>query len=312
VNLLIGSMTPTQREAMKAGVNPLDPVAVLRFADALNRLSPLAMARDFETGNGRGRPDYGPLEIVKLLNEPAMAGVIARAEREGLGWIKGQHDLLRLGPGAVAALVDAKMKDTTFDTLKSAGYEAKDAVAFSRFAIETGKDVNEVGPAAAKVTGALPSTEAEAHRQAMREYVNAVVAKNAAEREVAAKKLTEIHQRAVEQNPGMSENVENLNKQLGLKADEQAKATNSAAAKDAGATTKEVKAAGDETKLAAAIVDEWGEPNKPSNEAKPDAQQAPANHKSGEGQKQPERPHNGKTKIARAGDAKRWRLANGM
>jgi hypothetical protein len=36
VNLLIGMMTPTQREAMKAGVNPLDPAAVLRFNALLN------------------------------------------------------------------------------------------------------------------------------------------------------------------------------------------------------------------------------------------------------------------------------------
>jgi hypothetical protein len=36
VNLLIGLMTPMQREAMKAGVNPLDPAAVLRFNTMLN------------------------------------------------------------------------------------------------------------------------------------------------------------------------------------------------------------------------------------------------------------------------------------
>lgn len=36
VNLLIGLMTPMQREAMKAGVNPLDPAAVLRFNALLN------------------------------------------------------------------------------------------------------------------------------------------------------------------------------------------------------------------------------------------------------------------------------------
>ncbi len=36
VNLLIGTMTPMQREAMKAGINPLDPAAVLRFNALLN------------------------------------------------------------------------------------------------------------------------------------------------------------------------------------------------------------------------------------------------------------------------------------
>jgi hypothetical protein len=55
VNLLIGTMTPMQREAMKAGVNPLDPAAVLRFNALLNGPAMgSALARGMVEG-GEGR-----------------------------------------------------------------------------------------------------------------------------------------------------------------------------------------------------------------------------------------------------------------
>ena len=56
VNLLIGMMTPMQREAMKAGVNPLDPAAVLRFNALLNgpAMGSAITARSMaEAGDGR-------------------------------------------------------------------------------------------------------------------------------------------------------------------------------------------------------------------------------------------------------------------
>lgn len=57
VTLLLGSLTPMQREAMKAGVNPLDPGAVLKFADALQRLAAGGQAAMFGRGGEGGDSD---------------------------------------------------------------------------------------------------------------------------------------------------------------------------------------------------------------------------------------------------------------
>jgi hypothetical protein len=52
VSLLLGTMTPQQREAMKAGVNPLDPAAVHRFTLTLNAVGAYASAARGESGLG--------------------------------------------------------------------------------------------------------------------------------------------------------------------------------------------------------------------------------------------------------------------
>ena len=53
VNLFLGSMTPTQIEAMRAGVNPLDSAAVLKFrADLMSHLPVGRMAASMATGSG--------------------------------------------------------------------------------------------------------------------------------------------------------------------------------------------------------------------------------------------------------------------
>lgn len=52
VSLLLGTMTPQQREAMKAGVNPLDPAAVHKFTLALNSMGAYASAARGESGLG--------------------------------------------------------------------------------------------------------------------------------------------------------------------------------------------------------------------------------------------------------------------
>jgi hypothetical protein len=55
VNLFVGNMTPTQREAMRAGVNPLDPAAVFRYSAMLNNTLGAGALAGLSRGEGAGR-----------------------------------------------------------------------------------------------------------------------------------------------------------------------------------------------------------------------------------------------------------------
>jgi hypothetical protein len=67
VNMFLNMLTPAQRDAAKAGVNPLDPAAVLKFSAALNQTSrngamPIAKG-DGGTGAGRVSSDTYAREL---------------------------------------------------------------------------------------------------------------------------------------------------------------------------------------------------------------------------------------------------------
>lgn len=136
------------------------------------------------------------------------------AHSKGVGWAGSNPDLLRLGPSAIDALAQANFKKETFVQLKAAGYVGRDAVAIARFANETGRDANAIGSDAARVTGALPQTEAEAHRRAVRRLMDAP---NAAEREEAGRALDDMHKGLSQSRPGMRENIDRLQRSLGRK-----------------------------------------------------------------------------------------------
>jgi hypothetical protein len=175
VTLLLGSLTPMQREAMKAGVNPLDPGAVLKFADALQRLAASGQAAaaraggNADGGTSGARFDSMDAAVAKGdWGSPAGLRYMSNyATEHGLPWAANNPELLKLGPAAIQAIADVHLTKHSYDRLTGeAEFKPKHVAILARYAKKKHKDANDLSDAIADaVHGMEPGTTPEAKRR---------------------------------------------------------------------------------------------------------------------------------------------------
>jgi len=141
VNQFVNSLTPSQREAVKAGVNPLDAGAMMKFGSMLN-----ADASNFARLAGRDSAGSGARYDGMGTQNLTQTQIQARdlAIKTGLSWAVNNPDLLRLGPSAIQALADVQFRQESYDGLKRVGYSASDTVGLAKFAKKKNIDANHL------------------------------------------------------------------------------------------------------------------------------------------------------------------------
>jgi len=153
VNMFMNSLTPSQRDAVKAGVNPLDSTAMMKIgglfkADAGN-FARLAGRDGVDSSARYDGMGAGGLNQIQLQARDL-------AIKSGLTWAANNPDLLRLGPAAIEILAQTKLREETFNRLtKDAGLSTKGAVGVAAMLHAQGKDANKDGQALAADIAAI-------------------------------------------------------------------------------------------------------------------------------------------------------------
>jgi hypothetical protein len=282
VNMFMNSLTPAQREAIKAGVNPLDAAAMMKVgglfkSDAGNfgRLS----GRDGTEGSGAR---FDGLALHGLTQTQVQARDLAT--KLGLGWATSNPDLLRLGPSAIQALADVHLQKESYERFKDGGLNDKAIVGGARWAKRTGTDYNETSRAFEATQQALPAADQKAHSQAVEQYFQVVgagktptPAEEAAAKDTFNKAMEPIKQR----NPQATEQIEREQKVLKTLKQEERAVTANVDNKEATADARDARA---DALLAALAGNGAGnsatlKPEKPtsasSSQVKPDTAKPP-------------------------------------
>jgi hypothetical protein len=177
VNQFVNSLTPAQREAVKAGVNPLDAGAMMKFSAMLNGnvndFARLAARGDASTSGARyeGMGTQGLTQIQVQARELAI--------KTGLSWAVNNREILALGPAGIQALADVHFRKESYEGLKSVGYAARDVVGLARFAKKKKLDANHLAgeitesnrAAATNSDGSLNKEMLERLRKSQTEYM---------------------------------------------------------------------------------------------------------------------------------------------
>jgi hypothetical protein len=243
VNQFVSSLTPSQREAVKAGVNPLDAAAMMKLSglfkpDAGNfaRLS----GRDGTDGSGAR---FDGLALHGLTQTQVQARDLAA--KLGMGWATNNPDLLRLGPSAIQALADVHLQKESYQRFKNGGLSDKAIVGGARWAERTSTDYNETSRAFDATQQALPAADQKAHSQAVEQYFQVVgagktptPAEEAAAKDTFNKAMEPIKQR----NPQATEQIEREQKVLKTLKQEERAVTANVDNKEATADAKDARA----------------------------------------------------------------------
>jgi hypothetical protein len=283
VNLLVNSMSATQLQAMKAGVNQLDPSAVLKFNAELNKI---LGGRGSDAASGdRSSARYDGLGSSSDWNSPAgQAQMRELAIKSGLGWAANNPDLLRLGPSAIQALADVHLQKESYERFKKGGLSEKGIVGGARWSKRTGTDYNEFSKTHEATQQALPAADQQAHSQAVEQYFKAVGSEKPptpAEEEAAKDTFNKSMEPIKQRNPEAVQKIEREQTVLQTQLKQEKDATAKTDKKEATADVKDAKA---DAMLAALTSNSPGSsgPQKPetpppatSSQAKPDAAKPP-------------------------------------
>lgn len=172
VNMFMNSLTPLQREAVKAGVNPLDSAAMMKLGGLFT-----SDANSFGRLSGRDGADGSSVRFDGLASHGfTQTQLQARdvAIKNGLGWAANNPDLLRLGPSAIQALADVHLQKESYERFKNGGLGDKAVVSGARWAKRTGTDYNEFSKTFDATQQTLPAADQQAHSQAVEQLFKAV------------------------------------------------------------------------------------------------------------------------------------------
>jgi hypothetical protein len=172
VNQFVSSLTPSQREAVKAGVNPLDAADMMKLGGLFK-----SDASNFGRLSGRDGVDASGARFDGLVSQGfTQTQLQARdlATKLGMGWAANNPDLLRLGPSAIQALADVHLQKESYERFKNGGLSDKTIMGGARWAKRTGTDYNEASKTYDAVQQALPAADQHAHSRAVEQYFKAV------------------------------------------------------------------------------------------------------------------------------------------
>jgi hypothetical protein len=182
-------------------------------------LPPGLAAREEESG---GR--FGDLANADLTSTPEMSSALNRADRCGMGWLRQNRDLLQLGPAGIQALVDARFRRESFNRLREAGFEGREAarmaVGISRYATRHGLDANRIAEETARGVEVFGGDSPEARRRWIERF-NRFYANpdDAQAREEMGRALSEI-ETSPSSTPEQREQVERMRPLLRLEQQE--------------------------------------------------------------------------------------------
>jgi hypothetical protein len=242
VNSLIESMSPVQREAMRAGVNPLDPAAVLQFSDKLHKLAPQQATQtlsSMRSGDNSARYDQvGDTASRGDWSSPSgQTYMRGYAIQHGLPWAANNADLLRLGPTAIDSIAQAHLRSEIYSGLnQTAGFTAKNVVTMTDYANRTATDANKLGKAITDANDGLSPEEKKLHNGALLKFMDA---KDAPDREPASTKLHDAQKKLEETHPEKAETFKKLDKLLEEKKAEKRAENSAGSAIGAKAAAKE-------------------------------------------------------------------------
>lgn len=240
VNLLIGSMTSMQRDAMKAGVNQLDRAQMLKLNEGLARIGVSAKGGlaggnssrfdrlDSSSANGDWTSPAGQAQMRDL------------AIQKGIPWAANNRELLQLGPAAIESIAQANLNRETYSRLTNdASFSAKNVVTITDYANRTGTDANKIGNAIADANDGLTPEEKKRHNGALLKFMDA---RKPEEQQAAKANLQEVQKTLEGTHPEKSEKFKKLDKQLEEKK-AQVRAENSATqSKEAKVSPEDAKA----------------------------------------------------------------------
>lgn len=235
VNQFMSSLTPSQREAVKAGVNPLDAAAMLKLNGGLKmdagNFAGLAGRDSSARFDGMGAQGYTQTQIQ------------ARdlAIKSGLTWAVNNPDLLRLGPAAIQALADVHLRQDSYERFKNGGLSAKAIVAGARYAKKNHIDYNEASKAHEEAQQSLPAADRKVHSDAVTKFNESAGQPNAkpADEETAKKEFNESMDKLKDRNPSAKQKIEHQQRILKTVKQEEHAATAKA---DANVTAADAKA----------------------------------------------------------------------
>jgi hypothetical protein len=241
VNQFVSSLTPSQREAVKAGVNPLDAAAMMKLGGPFK-----SDANNFGRLSGRDGIDGSSARFEGMGTQGfTQTQIQARdlAIKLGLGWATNNPDLLRLGPSAIQALADVHLQKESYERFKNGGLSDKAIVGGARWAKRTGTNYNEFSKTYDATHQALPESDQKAHSQAVEQYFKAVGSEKPptpAEEEAAKDTLNKAMEPIKQRNPQAAPKIEREQKELKTVKEGRAVIAN-ADKKEEKASTKEAK-----------------------------------------------------------------------
>lgn len=160
------------------------------------------------------------------LRSPAGMAMQSVARECGLGWAANRADVLRLGEDAIRLFARTQFRRESFDGLRQAGFEARDAVHVARFAERTGQDANRVAETTAdsiRIFGGDSPQERERWRKLMADFY--AHPENAERREALDKALTEMETRGTprqQEQARRQREVEERMRHAGARAEQEA------------------------------------------------------------------------------------------
>ena len=242
VNQFVSSLTPSQREAVKAGVNPLDAAAMMKLGGLFK-----SDANNFGRLSGREGTDGSSARFDGMGTQGyTQTQLQARdlATKLGLGWATNNPDLLRLGPSAIQALADVHLQKESYERFKNGGLSDKAIVGGARWAKRTGTNYNEFSKTYDATHQALPESDQKAHSQAVEQFFKAVGSEKPptpAEEEAAKDTLNKAMEPIKQRNPQAAPKIEREQKELKTVKQQEQAAVKKADVKEEKASTKEAK-----------------------------------------------------------------------
>ncbi|WP_298242025.1 hypothetical protein [uncultured Bradyrhizobium sp.] len=237
VEQYLGMLTPAQREAAKVGVNPLDPVAMLKSNAALNQIGGAGgFSRSAEGSSAR----YDGIGSSGDWSSPAgQAQMRELAIKSGIGWAANNPDLLRLGPAAIQTLAQSHLKEENYKVLKNRlEFSDRDVVAGARYSNRHHLDYNEITTSTDKAVDGLPSEE-------KKDLVGGVKKLFHCKPEEEAQCKTELNskvERLKTKHPDKAQQFEQLQQSLGTRKEAELKERLKTGAKDVRADAKDENA----------------------------------------------------------------------
>ncbi|MDN3277435.1 hypothetical protein QWJ07_24430 [Frankia sp. RB7] len=184
---------------------------------------------------GKAEAGYGSLPGTLTSTQKAALDIVGKYPE--LGWVKGNTELLSLGPSAIQALADVHFKAESFNKLKGVEFAASDVVTLARFAKKTNRDANDLADRVAHGNKALATDETgKVNTQVLKDLRDAEMTYMANPESLAAKEgMTAAVAKAAGNDPKKQEEGRKLEEAMGTqkklenKSDAKVKATDAEA-----------------------------------------------------------------------------------
>jgi hypothetical protein len=177
------------------------------------------------------------------------------AIQHGVPWAANNPDILRLGPSAITAMADVRLRQETFQRMTKDGqFKAKDVVTMSKFAKKEGIDANDLGNSLVDSNRALATDHnGRVDHKKLEELRKAEMDVMAKPDDRAAKERLQKVLERDRADPAKKPHVETIENKLRLQKDKEHGAANKSNIKEDKAQSKERKAEADQSGAEASL-----------------------------------------------------------